>query len=197
LQFEIRSQRERSINQSQFLFSAQLIHRNSLHRDFSRKRQLKGALNFNKLDQSSQPLMDQMAATKTADGLKKGVEVVKPDKHVDLLRPSARYYSASKDGPDREKGKYSFIRNPEDFQVGIYDKPLPCFGCGIGWFSFLLGFVCPLMWYYATILYFGNYYRKDPRERAGLAASAIAAMACSVVVLIVGAFLYFTSSSLA
>jgi len=40
--------------------------------------------------------------------------------------------------------------------------------------SFLLGFVCPLMWYYATILYFGNYYHKDPRERAGLAASAIA-----------------------
>lgn len=40
--------------------------------------------------------------------------------------------------------------------------------------SFLLGFVCPLTWYYATILYFGNYYHKDPRERAGLAASAIA-----------------------
>lgn len=30
------------------------------------------------------------------------------------------------------------------------------------------------MWYYATFLYFGNYYRKDPRERAGLAAAAIA-----------------------
>lgn len=30
------------------------------------------------------------------------------------------------------------------------------------------------MWYYAAILYLGNYYRKDPRERAGLAASAIA-----------------------
>ncbi|KVH92978.1 hypothetical protein Ccrd_005027 [Cynara cardunculus var. scolymus] len=28
------------------------------------------------------------------------------------------------------------------------------------------------MWYYATILYFGNYYRKDPRERTGLAASS-------------------------
>lgn len=41
-------------------------------------------------------------------------------------------------------------------------------------FSFLLGFAFPLMWYYATILYFGNYYRRDPRERAGLAASAIA-----------------------
>lgn len=40
--------------------------------------------------------------------------------------------------------------------------------------SFLVGFICPLMWYYATVLYFGNYYKKDPRERAGLAASAIA-----------------------
>ncbi|RDX86827.1 hypothetical protein CR513_31793, partial [Mucuna pruriens] len=40
----------------------------------------------------------------------------------------------------------------------------------------VLGFVCPLIWYYATILYFGNYYHKDPRERAGLAACAIAAL---------------------
>lgn len=39
--------------------------------------------------------------------------------------------------------------------------------------SFLLGFVFPPLWYYATFLYFGNYYRRDPRERAGLAASAI------------------------
>lgn len=30
------------------------------------------------------------------------------------------------------------------------------------------------MWYCATIFYFGNYYHKDPRERAGLAANAIA-----------------------
>lgn len=34
------------------------------------------------------------------------------------------------------------------------------------------------MWYYATFLYFGNYYRKDPRERAGLAASAILVCDC-------------------
>jgi hypothetical protein len=33
------------------------------------------------------------------------------------------------------KGKYALIRDSEDFQTGIYDKPLPCFGCGIGWFS--------------------------------------------------------------
>ncbi|XP_062103654.1 large ribosomal subunit protein eL20z-like [Humulus lupulus] len=59
-----------------------------------------------------------------------------------------------------------------------------CFGCGIGWFSFLLGFVFPPLWYYATVLYFGNYYLKDPRERPGLAASAIAALICSVIVLV-------------
>ncbi|WMV38317.1 hypothetical protein MTR67_031702 [Solanum verrucosum] len=94
------------------------------------------------------------------------------------------------DAEDREKGKYTLIRDVEDLQTGFYDKPLPCFGCGVGWFSFLLGFLCPLMWYYATILYFGNYYRKDPRERAGLAASAIAAMVCSVVLLIIAATLF-------
>ncbi|CAA0835010.1 Ribosomal protein L18ae family [Striga hermonthica] len=117
------------------------------------------------------------------------------DKHLDLLRPSARYYSIFKgkamDSTDREKGKYSLIRGEDDTPLGLYDKPLPCFGCGIGWFSFLLGFLCPLMWYYATILYFGNYYRKDPRERAGLAASAIAAMGCSVILLIVVLVLIF------
>ena len=37
-----------------------------------------------------------------------------------------------------------------------------------------MGFVFPPLWYYATVLYFGNYYHKDPRERPGLAASAIA-----------------------
>ncbi|QHN76834.1 uncharacterized protein DS421_19g647390 [Arachis hypogaea] len=45
-------------------------------------------------------------------------------------------------------------------------------------------FACPLLWYYATILYFGNYYHKDPRERAGLAASAIAALVFTIAVLI-------------
>lgn len=39
---------------------------------------------------------------------------------------------------------------------------------------FVLGFAFPPLWYYATVLYFGNYYLKDPRERPGLAASAIA-----------------------
>ncbi|GAB2218092.1 hypothetical protein Droror1_Dr00001310 [Drosera rotundifolia] len=86
---------------------------------------------------------------------------------------------------NQEKVRYSLVKNVEDYQVGIYDKPLPCFGCGKGWFCFLVGFLFPPLWYYATVLYFGNYYRKDPRERAGLAASAVAAMACTIVVLIV------------
>ncbi|XP_045792320.1 60S ribosomal protein L18a-like protein [Trifolium pratense] len=88
------------------------------------------------------------------------------------------------DTENERKGDYAPIRDPEYPQLGKFDKPLPCFGCGIGWFSFLLGFVCPLMWYYATILYFGNYYHKDPRERAGLAASAIAALVCTITVVI-------------
>ncbi|WVZ23506.1 hypothetical protein V8G54_002050 [Vigna mungo] len=80
------------------------------------------------------------------------------------------------DTAEQRKDKYAPIGDAENPLLGKFDKPLPCFGCGIGWFSLLLGFVCPLMWYYATILYFGNYYHKDPRERAGLAASAIAAL---------------------
>lgn len=40
--------------------------------------------------------------------------------------------------------------------------------------SLLLGLVCPLLWYYATFLYLRKYYHKDPRERDGLAANAVA-----------------------
>ncbi|XP_021903027.1 uncharacterized protein LOC110818439 isoform X2 [Carica papaya] len=90
----------------------------------------------------------------------------------------------STDVIEQKKGEYAPIRDVEGPQLGAYDKPLPCFGCGIGWSSLLLGFVCPLIWYFATVLYFGNYYRKDPRERSGLAASAIAALICTVVVVI-------------
>ncbi|CAL5186914.1 unnamed protein product [Lathyrus oleraceus] len=119
------------------------------------------------------------------------------DKHRDLLRPSARSYSIFRgqaaDAADHDRGKYALIRDPEDLQTGLYDKPLPCFGCGIGWFSFLVGFLCPPLWYYATILYFGNYYMKDPRERAGLGASAIAALISFVALLIIGAILLLHS----
>ncbi|KAM0020874.1 hypothetical protein Hdeb2414_s0025g00671841 [Helianthus debilis subsp. tardiflorus] len=134
--------------------------------------------------------------------LKNGLELVKSvaDKHLGLLRPSSRLFSMFKGryqgihrkNNDREKGKYALI-NDNGFQQGLYDKPLPCFGCGIGWFSFLIGFGLPLMWYYATFLYLGSYYRKDPRERAGLAASAIAAMGFSVILFIVATIFYFSS----
>ncbi|XP_019058545.1 PREDICTED: uncharacterized protein LOC104818116 [Tarenaya hassleriana] len=95
------------------------------------------------------------------------VELVKSvsNKHADLVRPTARYFSALKDAVACGKGRYTLVKDMDCMEQGIYDKPLPCFGCGIGWFSFLLGFAFPLMWYYATFLYFGNYYRKDPRER--------------------------------
>ncbi|KAI3775601.1 hypothetical protein L1987_50181 [Smallanthus sonchifolius] len=141
--------------------------------------------------------MDLNAAMEEGNVLKNGLELVKSvsDKHLDLLRPSSRLFSLFKGhtsiNNDRGKGKYAPIKNADDFQQGLYDKPLPCFGCGIGWFSFLIGFVFPLMWYYATFLYFGNYYRKDPRERAGLAASAIAALGCSVILFIVAMILLF------
>nr|XP_048335181.1 uncharacterized protein LOC107424126 isoform X1 [Ziziphus jujuba var. spinosa] len=141
--------------------------------------------------------MDQNVTMEEPKSLNNSLELVKSvtDKNLDLLRPSSRYYSMFKglvrDAAENDKGKYTLIRDVEDLQPGIYDKPLRCFGCGIGWFSFLLGFVFPLMWYYGTFLYLGNYYRKDPRERAGLAASAIAALACSVALLIIAVALLF------
>ncbi|XP_022715186.1 60S ribosomal protein L18a-like protein [Durio zibethinus] len=97
----------------------------------------------------------------------------------------------STEAAEHRNGEYVLITDAEDPQLGMYDKPLPCFGCGIGWFSLLLGFVFPFMWYYATILYFGNYYHKDPRERSGLAASAIAALICTIAVIITIAVLIF------
>ncbi|XP_073052389.1 uncharacterized protein [Primulina eburnea] len=136
------------------------------------------------------PPMEQNASIEEGGG-RNSLEVVTSvsDKRLDLLRPSARFYSMLKgkmaDAADKVKGKYTLIRDEDDSQLGIYEKPLPCFGCGVGWFSFLVGFLCPLMWYYATILYFRNYYRRDPRERAGLAASAIAAMACTILLIII------------
>ncbi|XP_028753610.1 uncharacterized protein LOC114713182 [Neltuma alba] len=132
--------------------------------------------------------MEKDAKVEETIDLKKGVELTKAvsEKHRDLLRPSARYYSIFK---DREKGKYALLRDPEDYQQGLYDKPLPFYGCGIGWFSFLLGFLCPVMWFYGTILYFQKHYRKDPRERAGLGASAIAALLCLVGLLVTAAIL--------
>ncbi|XP_061995594.1 uncharacterized protein LOC133713575 isoform X1 [Rosa rugosa] len=141
--------------------------------------------------------MDQKfigAAEGLSEDLRNDVELVKSSSEKQLLRPSARHYSVFKGqatDADPEKGRYTLIKDAEDFPSGIYEKQLPCFGCGIGWFSFLLGFVFPLMWYYATVLYFGNYYRKDPRERAGLAASAICALVCSAVLVVIVLFLIF------
>nr|KJB68864.1 hypothetical protein B456_011G063100 [Gossypium raimondii] len=71
--------------------------------------------------------------------------------------------------------EYTLIRDAEDPLLGIL----------------LLGFVFPFMWYYATILYFRSYYHRDPRERAGLAASAIAAMICTIAVIITIVVLIF------
>ncbi|KAK7281252.1 hypothetical protein RIF29_09057 [Crotalaria pallida] len=136
--------------------------------------------------------MDQDAGLVDTADLRKGLVT-----SISGLRPSVRSLSIFRgqvtDAAEHDKGEYALIRDPEDIQMGLFDKPLPCYGCGIGWFSFLFGFLCPLMWYYATILYFGNYYRKDPRERAGLGASAIAALVCSVALLIVATILLLPS----
>ncbi|GJV02181.1 60S ribosomal protein L18a-like protein [Tanacetum coccineum] len=63
-----------------------------------------------------------------------------------------------------KSGNYRLLEDVEDNRLGYFDQPLPCFGFGIGW-----------SW---------NYYQKDPRERTGLAASAIALLAVKEACLI-------------
>jgi len=92
---------------------------------------------------------------------------------------------------EQQNGDYALIKDVEDIQLGKFDKRLPCCGCGIGWFCLLLGFLFPLTWYYGTILYFGKYYNKDPRERAGLQANAIAALICTIAVVVTVAVILF------
>jgi histidyl-tRNA synthetase len=57
------------------------------------------------------------------------------DKHAGLVRPVAKYYSAVKDAMVCGKGRYTLVKDVDEVENGVYDKPLPCFGCGIGWFS--------------------------------------------------------------
>ncbi|KAB1218388.1 hypothetical protein CJ030_MR3G026268 [Morella rubra] len=90
----------------------------------------------------------------------------------------------STDLMDSQNGDYVNLKDAESPQLGMFDKPLPCCGCGIGWCSLLLGFACPLIWYYATILYFRRYYHKDPRERDGLVANTVAALIFTIAVII-------------
>ncbi|GAB2222269.1 hypothetical protein Droror1_Dr00013476 [Drosera rotundifolia] len=102
---------------------------------------------------------------------------------------------AKADKKDGEHGDYIPINDVKSHELEPFDKPLPCCGCGLGWCSFLLGFVFPLMWYFAAILYFGSYYHRDPRERTGLAASAIAAVIFTFAALLTLVVLLVTSPS--
>jgi len=95
--------------------------------------------------------------------------------------------------PRNAEGSYEVLLYPEEEYspsadphpyVGIFDRPLPCCGCGIGWFSFLVGFFFPLFWYYGTIQFFWTKHQNDPRERPGLAACAIAALVTTVALAI-------------
>lgn len=41
----------------------------------------------------------------------------------------------SQDDKENENINYTLIGDVEDNQLGMFDKPLPCCGCGLGWFS--------------------------------------------------------------
>ncbi|KAJ1685474.1 hypothetical protein LUZ63_016864 [Rhynchospora breviuscula] len=90
----------------------------------------------------------------------------------------------------KDCGTYALIKDVEDPRLTMFDRPLPCFGCGIGWCSFLLGFLCPVIWYVAAAMHIFKYYHRDPRERPGLTACSFMAIVCTVVVLIVLAVVF-------
>ncbi|GAQ86480.1 hypothetical protein KFL_002910180 [Klebsormidium nitens] len=69
-----------------------------------------------------------------------------------------------------------------------YDRPLPCCGCGIGWFLFIFGFFFNLLWYVGAILWF---FPHNPRERPGLTASLVAG--CISAAFALGIVAYFVS----
>jgi hypothetical protein len=97
-------------------------------------------------------------------------------------------------------GEFGVGAEAQPYNVGLYDRPLPCCGCGVGWCCFLMGFILPLFWYYGTFLFLGQC-QNDPRERPGLAACAIAALvntvalALALVALFVQHQGFFQSSS--
>uniref|UniRef100_A0A0E0PIB4 Uncharacterized protein n=1 Tax=Oryza rufipogon TaxID=4529 RepID=A0A0E0PIB4_ORYRU len=66
-------------------------------------------------------------------------------------------------------GRYTLLADEENPRLAMFERRLPFFGCGIG-------FLCPLIWYIAALLYYCKYYNRDPRERPGLAASAFLAV---------------------
>lgn len=72
-------------------------------------------------------------------------------------------------------GNYMSTSTTQSY-VGLHQNgPLPCCGCGIGWWSFLMGFVFPFFWYYGAFCFFAPQYRSELRERPGLIACVMAA----------------------
>ncbi|KAF6154910.1 hypothetical protein GIB67_018347 [Kingdonia uniflora] len=45
------------------------------------------------------------------------------------------FHGEGVDPEELEKGNYMLIKDVDDYQQGLYDKTLMCFGCGIEWFS--------------------------------------------------------------
>uniref|UniRef100_A0A0D3DG72 Uncharacterized protein n=1 Tax=Brassica oleracea var. oleracea TaxID=109376 RepID=A0A0D3DG72_BRAOL len=63
------------------------------------------------------------------DGSAELVKSMGDNKYASLMRPAGRYYSAIKDVMVCGKGRYTLVKDVDDVENGVYDKPLPCFGC--------------------------------------------------------------------
>lgn len=55
-----------------------------------------------------------------------------------LMLSSKSWISVLIDALVSGKRRYTLVKDVDDMETGVYDKPLPCFGCGIGWFLWVL-----------------------------------------------------------
>ena len=85
----------------------------------------------------------------------------------------------------RHRGGYQ-AGNAQDYEAGArghkHDR-LPCFGIGMGWFLFVLGFFLgAIPWYVGAFLLWCS--RVDYREKPGYVACTIAAVLATIAVII-------------
>jgi len=67
--------------------------------------------------------------------------------------------------------------------VIVRQRPLPCCGCGFGWFLFIIGFLLgALPWYLGMIIMIVG--RIDHREKPGYIACTIAAILATIAVIL-------------
>jgi len=107
-----------------------------------------------------------------------------------LPPPSAPYYSSAPPPPPQFYA-HGYQAGPgypvaEGKPVGSgYDHPLPCFGIGIGWLLFILGFFLGVIPWYIGAVMLCCMKDHDKREKSGFIACAIIAVFGTILIIVV------------